>query len=264
MQPRLAALLFALGLVDLAYVNLGLGHEVLAEQAASELDEAPTDPSTPPDDPPPSASPPAPAILPLPIEPSPSIEPPPSSVAPETSVTLPTPTQTGAASTPAATEPEPAAAAPAADTGRVPAQLEADPGWAEERPSIERPTTDAERAAASDILVGFPNTASWVLTARAREELLVLAAQLREHPEYRVRIVGHADARGSREFNRDLGSRRARAVSELLARAGVRREQIEAATRGEDEPRATGATERVWAANRRVEISVESARSETP
>jgi peptidoglycan-associated lipoprotein len=98
------------------------------------------------------------------------------------------------------------------------------------------------------------------LTGRARDELLTLAARLRAHPEYHIHIVGHADARGTREFNRDLGSRRAQAVFELLTRAGVARQQLETESRGEEQPRAVGTSESVWAVNRRVEITIGSER----
>ena len=102
------------------------------------------------------------------------------------------------------------------------------------------------------------------LSDEARAQLLQLAAQLRAHPDYRIHIVGHADARGSREFNLDLGSRRARAVTELLARAGVSREQLEMESRGEDQPKVDGNSEQIWAANRRVEISIGVERSTAP
>jgi peptidoglycan-associated lipoprotein len=130
-----------------------------------------------------------------------------------------------------------------------------------------QPDDDPARAPGlpdTDLTVGFPDKATALLTSRARQKLLALAARLRKEPEYRVHIIGHADARGSREFNLNLGSRRARAVTELLIGAGVARRQIEAESRGEDEPRAVGASERVWAANRRVEITLGNDRSETP
>jgi len=85
-----------------------------------------------------------------------------------------------------------------------------------------------------------------------------------EHPDQRLRVIGHADARGSRGFNRYLGARRARAVTDVLLSAGVPRKQIEARSHGEDEPRASGESESAWAQNRRVEISLDGERSNTP
>jgi outer membrane protein OmpA-like peptidoglycan-associated protein len=116
----------------------------------------------------------------------------------------------------------------------------------------------------ADLTVAFPDTASALLTRAAREELLTLAARLRERPTYRLRLVGHADSRGTREFNKYLGGRRARAVFELLTAAGVAPEQLELESRGEEEPRVAGTSEEVLAVNRRVEIRIASERSETP
>ena len=108
---------------------------------------------------------------------------------------------------------------------------------------------------------GSPETAATTLTNDARAELQAVAEQLREHPGLRLRVVGHADARGSRGFNRYLGARRARAVTEALLAAGVARRQIQAVSRGEDDPRVDGEDEAAWAENRRVEIRLDSERS---
>jgi outer membrane protein OmpA-like peptidoglycan-associated protein len=228
MQPRFAALLFVLGLVDLAYVNLGPGHQVFANAAAPLALEAPPPPRPAPT--PPTSADVPPALVPLR-----------SGEAPEPGVTAPAP-HTGAAAERTASErltPEPATQA-------------ATPAATERDPSLP----------ATDVTVGFPDTASSILTGRARDELLALAARLRAHPNYYIHIVGYADSRGTREFNRDLGGRRARTVSELLTMAGVSREQLGTESRGEDEPRAVGTSERVWAANRRVEITIISEKGE--
>jgi peptidoglycan-associated lipoprotein len=116
-------------------------------------------------------------------------------------------------------------------------------------------TERAPQLAPAELVVSFPGTATATLTEEALAELQALAAHLREHPNQHLRVVGHADARGPRGFNRYLGIRRARAVTEVLLSAGVARRQIEALSRGEDDPRVTGESETAWAANRRVEIS---------
>ena len=107
----------------------------------------------------------------------------------------------------------------------------------------------------------FPETAATTLTDEARAELLAVAKELRAHPDLRLRVVGHADARGPRGFNRYLGERRARAVTEALLAAGVARRQVQALSRGEDDPRVDGEDEQAWAQNRRVEIRLDSERS---
>ena len=71
----------------------------------------------------------------------------------------------------------------------------------------------------------------------------------------KVRLEGHADERGSREYNIGLGERRAQAVRRLLLLQGVSAGQISTVSFGEERPRATGSTESAWAQNRRVEIT---------
>ena len=70
----------------------------------------------------------------------------------------------------------------------------------------------------------------------------------------RVVLQGHADERGSTEYNLALGQRRADSVGEYLTARGVFPEQIETISYGEERPRALGSNEAAWAQNRRVEI----------
>ena len=69
-----------------------------------------------------------------------------------------------------------------------------------------------------------------------------------------VRLEGHADERGTREYNLALGERRAKAVANYLAIQGVPRPQIEVISYGEEKPAALGQGESAWAQNRRVEL----------
>lgn len=85
-----------------------------------------------------------------------------------------------------------------------------------------------------------------VLTAHA--EYLVA------HPEVSVRLEGHTDERGSREYNIGLGDRRAQSVRRILLFQGVANDQVETVSYGEEQPAATGHNEEAWAQNRRVEI----------
>lgn len=77
---------------------------------------------------------------------------------------------------------------------------------------------------------------------------------LADNPKQRVRLEGHADERGSREYNLGLGERRARAVNELLRLQGVIVDQVELISYGEELPAAFGHDEESWQINRRVEI----------
>ena len=70
----------------------------------------------------------------------------------------------------------------------------------------------------------------------------------------RVRLEGHTDERGSREYNIGLGERRAQAVKRALMLQGVQESQITTVSYGEERPAALGNDEAAWSKNRRVEI----------
>lgn len=87
------------------------------------------------------------------------------------------------------------------------------------------------------------------------------AALIQAHANYlaqnrnrKLRLEGHADERGSREYNMALGQRRASAVRNATSVLGVGSERVETISFGEDKPRANGHDEASWAQNRRVEI----------
>ena len=69
-----------------------------------------------------------------------------------------------------------------------------------------------------------------------------------------VRLEGHADERGSREYNIGLGYRRAQSVRRVLLIQGASSDQIETISYGEEQPVASGHDEDAWAKNRRVEL----------
>ena len=80
------------------------------------------------------------------------------------------------------------------------------------------------------------------------------ASYLIDNRNLSVILQGHADERGSTEYNLALGQRRSDAVAEILVAQGVFPDQIETISYGEERPRELGSTETAWAANRRVEI----------
>ncbi|MFA5631358.1 MAG: peptidoglycan-associated lipoprotein Pal [Porticoccaceae bacterium] len=94
---------------------------------------------------------------------------------------------------------------------------------------------------------------SSTLKPEARAALNGHAQRLRSSPIY-VRLEGHADERGSREYNMALGERRANSVKEFLVLQGVDGQYIEVISYGEERPAALGSDEGSWAMNRRVEI----------
>lgn len=77
---------------------------------------------------------------------------------------------------------------------------------------------------------------------------------LANDPAARVRLEGHADERGSREYNIGLGERRSQSVRRMLMIQGASASQIATVSFGEERPLALGSDEDSWAQNRRVEI----------
>ena len=80
------------------------------------------------------------------------------------------------------------------------------------------------------------------------------ARYLQQNPGAKMRIEGHADERGSREYNIALGQRRSEAVKQMMQLLGARADQIESVSFGEEKPRGMGHDEASWAENRRDDI----------
>lgn len=80
------------------------------------------------------------------------------------------------------------------------------------------------------------------------------AQYLASNPSAQVVLEGHADERGTREYNMALGERRAKAVSRFLQVNGVSAGQIETVSFGEEKPAMLGHDEPSWSQNRRVEL----------
>lgn len=82
------------------------------------------------------------------------------------------------------------------------------------------------------------------------------AAVLRANPGVSLQITGHADERGSLEYNLALGLRRANAVRDYLANFGVDAGRLTTETAGEDQPLDPASNEQAWALNRRAEFRI--------
>ncbi len=80
------------------------------------------------------------------------------------------------------------------------------------------------------------------------------AQRLNREPNSRLVIEGHADERGSREYNIALGERRANAVLSFLRAEGVAGGQLASLSYGEEQPLDLGHDETAWSANRRAEL----------
>ena len=87
-------------------------------------------------------------------------------------------------------------------------------------------------------------------TLRAKVDIL------RASPQVQIRIEGHADDRGSTEYNMALGNRRAEAVRQFLVGFGLAENRFEIVSFGEGRPLEQGATESAWARNRRGQFVI--------
>ena len=95
-------------------------------------------------------------------------------------------------------------------------------------------------------------------SSEIRDEYLPVVAShasyLVKYPSARVRIEGHTDERGSREYNIGLGERRAQSVRRALLAQGVADAQLTTVSYGEERPAVEGSDESAFAQNRRVEL----------
>lgn len=87
-----------------------------------------------------------------------------------------------------------------------------------------------------------------------RDALATHARFMSEVPDVTVVLEGHADERGSREYNLALGERRAKVIERVLTLQGVSRDQIQVISFGEERPQAFEHNEESWRLNRRVQL----------
>jgi peptidoglycan-associated lipoprotein len=81
-----------------------------------------------------------------------------------------------------------------------------------------------------------------------------LRSILKDYPDYMLTIEGHADERGSAEYNLALGDRRAKAAKDYLVQAGIPADQLGTVSYGKERPACSQADEPCWQKNRRIHI----------
>ena len=94
------------------------------------------------------------------------------------------------------------------------------------------------------------------LRSEARDRLARNAQFLNDHPEFVVTIEGHADERGTNEYNLALGDRRASAARDYLTTLGVAANRIRTVSYGEERPFCGSSDESCWGQNRRAHFTV--------
>ena len=88
------------------------------------------------------------------------------------------------------------------------------------------------------------------ISPEAQQTLTRQADWLRRYPNVMVRIEGHCDERGTREYNLALGARRAAAAKNVLVALGIPASRMQTISYGKDRPVALGSNEEAWAQNR--------------
>ena len=96
---------------------------------------------------------------------------------------------------------------------------------------------------------------SFNLSTRSIQALKSITALMQDNPEIEITIAGHADERGTREYNLALGQRRADAVRDYLAVNGIGKSRVSVKSYGEERLIAEGSDELSHSKNRRAEIN---------
>lgn len=97
----------------------------------------------------------------------------------------------------------------------------------------------------------FFGTDRYDLTGEAQAALQKQAAWLVKYPNYKVTVEGHADERGTREYNLALGEKRATSVANYLVALGIDKGKITTISYGKEKPAVDGHDETAWSQNRR-------------
>jgi peptidoglycan-associated lipoprotein len=117
---------------------------------------------------------------------------------------------------------------------------------------VELPRLQAEMVAAAGTDTIFFGTDSFDLDSEDRAALARHASWLRANPNVRVSVEGHADERGTREYNQALGERRAQSARDYLATLGIAPARLLVVSWGKERPLDPGTGEQAWARNRRA------------
>jgi peptidoglycan-associated lipoprotein len=92
------------------------------------------------------------------------------------------------------------------------------------------------------------------LTAKSIQALKGVSELMNRNSKISLSIEGHADERGTREYNLALGQRRAESVANYLVANGINRNRLITSSYGEERPLSLGSNNTAWSKNRRVEI----------
>jgi peptidoglycan-associated lipoprotein len=134
----------------------------------------------------------------------------------------------------------------------------ADRRWGGDRNGGITPGSQADLKASGDDIVYFSSDSS-DLTPEARQTIAGQVAWLQRYRDRTVIIEGHADERGTREYNIALGARRAQAVKAFLAAQGIESARLRTTSYGKERPVAICNDISCWSQNRRAQTVLSSA-----
>jgi peptidoglycan-associated lipoprotein len=117
------------------------------------------------------------------------------------------------------------------------------PGWPEDREALKADTIHFEYDSA-------------VVKPSEHSKVTAVADYLKSNPSNAVKVEGHCDERGTDEYNRSLGERRAQAIREELVKSGVDAGRVDTVSFGRDRPVDTGHSDAAHRKNRRGEFVV--------
>ena len=112
---------------------------------------------------------------------------------------------------------------------------------------------DAQALKSETVLFDFDSS---VIKSSEKPKVAAVADYLKSNSAAAVRVEGNCDERGTEEYNRSLGERRALAVREELARLGIDATRVDTISYGKDKPAVQGHDESAWRQNRRDDFIV--------
>ncbi|MEO1207602.1 MAG: peptidoglycan-associated lipoprotein Pal [Pseudomonadota bacterium] len=131
------------------------------------------------------------------------------------------------------------------------------PGGANGAGGYARPGSQRDFSVNVGDIVYF-STDSSDITPEARQTLQKQAQWLQKYPQFTITVEGHADERGTREYNIALGARRATAVRNFLAQSGINSSRVRTISYGKERPVAVCDDISCWSQNRRAQTVLNS------
>jgi peptidoglycan-associated lipoprotein len=125
-----------------------------------------------------------------------------------------------------------------------------------EAPAVQAPVPDSVKQMAANFSKVFFEFDSATLTSSAQQALSANVAIMGDNNELKVEIQGHADERGTTDYNLSLGQKRAESVKKYMVAGGISPSRLGTISYGEERPVDPTGTEVAWSKNRRAEFRI--------